>query len=117
MQVNKDFKLDWMVNYQNKLPDMLKDGIDVLIYAGDADFICNWYGNKAWTLTLDWSGKDAFNAQEDTAFMVNNAAKGELRSANGFTFFRMYEAGHMTPMDQPEATLQMVNTFIHDGKF
>jgi len=114
MQVNQDFKLDWMVNYQNKLPDMLKDDIDVLIYAGDADFICNWYGNKAWSLALDWSGKDAFNAQEDKTFMVNNAAKGELRSANGFTFFRMYEAGHMTPMDQPEATLQMVNTFIHE---
>ena len=32
---------DWMHNFQQKLIPMLEDGIRVLIYAGDVDFICN----------------------------------------------------------------------------
>ena len=29
-------------NMQDRLVPLLEDGISVLIYAGDADFICNW---------------------------------------------------------------------------
>lgn len=27
---------------------------------------------------------------------------GEIKNYKNFTFFRIYEAGHMVPMDQPE---------------
>ena len=54
MLVNLGFQHDWMKNYQTKIPDMLAAGIQVLIYAGDVDFICNWLGNKHWALALEW---------------------------------------------------------------
>jgi cathepsin A (carboxypeptidase C) len=63
--VNADFRQDWMINYDSYIADMLEGDIDVLIYAGDVDFICNSLGNKAWTLDLEWSGKEGFNALED----------------------------------------------------
>ncbi|KAJ1912843.1 hypothetical protein IWQ60_009475 [Tieghemiomyces parasiticus] len=67
MNVNLGFNLagDWMKPYMRYLPPLLEAGIRVLVYAGDADFICNWYGNKAWTLDLEWSGRDKFRAAED----------------------------------------------------
>ena len=37
---------------------------------------------------------------------------GELRSARGFNFLRVYDAGHMVPRDQPENALAMFNAFI-----
>ena len=37
----------------------------VLIYAGDVDYICNWLGNKKWVKALEWSGKEEFNMAED----------------------------------------------------
>lgn len=40
--VNAGFISDWMRDYQQVLIPMLEDGIRVLIYAGDVDFICNW---------------------------------------------------------------------------
>ena len=44
-----------------------------MLYVGDLDFICNWLGNKAWALKLDWkgvisageTGHDAFNGTKD----------------------------------------------------
>mmetsp|Transcript_783 Transcript_783/g.1645 ORF Transcript_783/g.1645 Transcript_783/m.1645 type:complete len:207 (-) Transcript_783:585-1205(-) len=112
MVVNAYFRADFMMNFHLLLPEMMADGIDVLIYAGDVDYICNWLGNKAWALKLDWPGKADFNAAEDAAYMVGGKQVGRLRKAGKFSFLQVYEAGHMVPMDQPEAALGMLNDFI-----
>eukprot|EP00759_Apiculatamorpha_spiralis_P037250 PhF_6_TR37177/c0_g1_i1/m.54762 len=114
--VNSMFSKDWMVNYQTQLPDLLNSNIRVLIYAGDVDFICNWLGNKAWTLQLPWPGRTAFNAAPDSPYQVNGKTVGELRTAKGFSFLRVYNAGHMVPMNQPAAALGLFNNFIHPKK-
>jgi len=99
---------DWMKNYQQLIPDMLADGIRVLIYAGDQDFICNWLGNQAWVLAMDWPHKDDFNNAE----FRNWTDAGQLRSSNGFSFLRVYDAGHMVPLNQPEVALEMLTQFL-----
>ena len=33
---------DWSREYESSIPAMLEGGVDILIYAGDADFVCNW---------------------------------------------------------------------------
>jgi cathepsin A (carboxypeptidase C) len=113
--VNVMFAADWMKNFHTNLIPMLEDGIEALIYAGDTDFICNWMGNKAWTLALEWSGTSAFQAEGDHDWLVNGKSAGLARTAKGLTFLQVYNAGHMVPMDQPEAALQMLDTFL-DGK-
>jgi len=35
---------DWMQNFEVDIPELLEDGINVLIYAGEFDLICNWLG-------------------------------------------------------------------------
>jgi len=111
--VNAMFSSDWMKNFDAQIVNLLEGDKEVLVYAGDMDFICNWIGNKAWTLALDWSGKEKFNSEHDRVIQLRGREKpvGEARHANGFSFFRIYDAGHLAPMDQPEVTLAMVNFF------
>lgn len=126
-KVNAGFLSDWMRNYQQVLVPMLEDNINVLIYAGDVDFICNWIGNKAWTLELPWTGKKNFNAANDLNWNYtkagSNVVGGRVRSAKAIkgtgslTFLQVYEAGHMVPLDQPEAALSLLNTFIQKKSF
>jgi cathepsin A (carboxypeptidase C) len=90
--VNRQFSGDWMKNYQNQIPDLLNAGIRVLIYAGDCDFICNWLGNKAWTLKMDWPGRNSFNAAQDHDW---NNGKGIARTSKNFTFLQVHNAGYV----------------------
>jgi hypothetical protein len=57
VQVGRMFQGDWMQHYQTNIPAMLAGGVRVLVYAGDVDFVCNYKGNKAWTLALEWPHK------------------------------------------------------------
>lgn len=122
MQINFRFQMagDWMRPYVNEVPTLLEDDIKILIYAGDADFICNWMGNKAWTLELPWSGQEEFAAANDTEWYSKLKGKeqaGELRRTEDgrFAFLRVFGAGHMVPYDQPESGLDMLNNWI-EGK-
>jgi len=105
---------DWMHDFQTMVPDQLESGIRVLIYAGDQDYICNWLGNQAWTQALPWSHQGDFNSTKPTNWTVGDKAAGTIQSSNGFTFLRVFEAGHMVPRDQPEHALAMLNAFIQN---
>jgi len=114
-KVNHMFMGDWMKDYQTQIPDLLHAGIRDLIYAGDQDFVCNWLGNRAWTLAMDWPGKAAFNKATAIDWTAAGKPAGRLWSASNFSFLRVYGAGHMVPLDQPEASLVMLDSFLKGG--
>lgn len=103
---------DYLINFHQMLPDLLEDGIEVLIYAGEMDYLCNWCGNKAWAKKLEWAGHDAFNAANDDDYTLDGKVVGRIRSAQGFHFMQAYDAGHLMPMDKPDVALDMVNKFF-----
>ena len=112
-QVNLQFIFDFMKNYNQVIPELLEDGLRVLVYVGDQDFICNWIGNKHWVLDLDWSGKEGMNKAKDATYVDNKGDDiGLLRQFKGLSFLQFYKAGHMVPMDQPEKSLKMFNDFL-----
>ena len=114
MMINMSFHVDWMKNFAPYVADLLNDGIPSLIYAGDLDFICNYMGNRAWTLGLDWDHKDEFNAAQERDW---NDGAGLTRTANGLTFLQVYDAGPMVPSDQPEHALPMITQFLNGEGF
>lgn len=65
--------------------------------AGDADFICNYLGNEAWTNELEWTGAEGFRGaqQEDWTPVADMSPAGLSKTYGGFTFLRVFGAGHM----------------------
>ncbi|XWW94694.1 hypothetical protein V2A60_002640 [Cordyceps javanica] len=104
---------DWMKPIYRVVPDLLAK-IPVLIYAGDADYICNWLGNRAWTKALEWPGKAAFNKAPEQPLKLGGSGKeyGKVTHSGNFNFMQIYQAGHMVPEDQPEHSLDFFNRWI-----
>ncbi|GAB9473948.1 Telomerase catalytic subunit/reverse transcriptase tert [Globisporangium polare] len=114
-EVGSGFVYDQMVSFADDVQLSLDAGVRVLIYAGDADLMCNWAGNQAWTLALDWSGKQQFNDAPNRAFVTSEVANaGRVRSFENLAFIRVFNSGHMVPMDQPAVSFEMINKFFHD---
>ncbi|KAK7305525.1 hypothetical protein VNO77_43431 [Canavalia gladiata] len=106
---------DWMRNLEVGIPTLLEDGIKVLVYAGEEDLICNWLGNSRWVHAMEWSGQKEFGGSPVAPFLVDGAEAGMLKSHGPLAFLKVSEAGHMVPMDQPKAALQMLKSWM-EGK-
>ncbi|KAJ8653660.1 hypothetical protein O0I10_010698 [Lichtheimia ornata] len=96
---NSAYAHDWMRPYVDEIAPLLEDGIRILIYAGDADFTCNWMGNKAWVIGLPWSGHEEFAAAEDTPWFSTTANE---------------QGGHVVPMDRGDYAIDMLNNWLHE---
>ncbi|KAJ2611346.1 hypothetical protein H4S08_003201 [Coemansia sp. RSA 1365] len=96
---------------------LLARNISVLLYSGDADFICNWYGTMDVVRALNWKGKDRLaetvprNWSWPTQSGLNIAA-GQFIAVDNLAFLRVYEAGHEVPFYQPQASLYMLAQFL-----
>jgi cathepsin A (carboxypeptidase C) len=115
-EVTTLFDKDELRSFDYVIPTILSAGIPVMLYVGDLDYSCNWMGNKAWATALEWPGKAGFNAAADIEFHVNGRVAGEERTYGNFSFVRIYDAGHMVPMDQPEVALHIVSRILRNAR-
>ncbi|KAF7345099.1 hypothetical protein MVEN_01673600 [Mycena venus] len=123
MKVNGAFFLqgDAAHNSAKLLSELVDDGIRLLIYAGNADMVCDYMGNERWLEALDSSFQGEFAAAKPVPWITTGDGKiaGTVRSAGGqgftagnITFVTVFEAGHMVPFDQPEAALDLFSRWI-----
>ncbi|EIM83602.1 serine carboxypeptidase [Stereum hirsutum FP-91666 SS1] len=126
MEVNQNFMYqgDGMHNSAALLPELINDGVRLLVYAGNADAMCNYMGNEAWMSALEHDFHSEFAASEATKWVTTETGRvsGQVRSAGGgefgagnVTFVEVFEAGHMVPFDQPEAALDLISRWINDA--
>ncbi|KAF8183774.1 serine carboxypeptidase [Mycena galopus ATCC 62051] len=123
MEVNLAFTIqgDGAHNSAALLTELVNGGVRLLIYAGNADMICNYMGNERWLEVLDSSFQSEFLAARPLPWVTTGSGMlaGTVRSAGGkgftagnVTFVTVFEAGHMVPYDQPEAALDLFSRWI-----
>ncbi len=93
------------------------NSVEVMLYFGDKDFICNWRGGEQLADSLKWEGKDEFAKVSHKAWYNDDgSAAGTYRKYGRFNFLKVYDAGHMVPLDQPKCALSMITKFVY-GQF
>ncbi|KAG2226575.1 hypothetical protein INT45_005061, partial [Circinella minor] len=108
------FSGDGAFAFSKDVADTLAENIRVLLYVGDMDYICNWYGNLAWSKKMEWYGKQGYEEAivESWINKVTLQKAGEVRSHDNLTFLRVFDAGHMVPYDQPENSLDFFSRWL-----
>ena len=77
------------------IPEMLEDGIRVMVYVGEMDLKWNWVGVRRWVDALPWSGAADWAAAEDCEWQVGGKRAGRIRQSGLLSFVRVYDAGHL----------------------
>lgn len=95
----------------------LFERIRVLIYNGVYDMDCNFMGTDAWLASLEWSQGADFNRTPRTPWLEGGKRLGHARAAGNLTQVLVSGAGHLVPMDQPEAALCMLQNFLANARF
>ncbi|CAG8573391.1 12846_t:CDS:2 [Ambispora leptoticha] len=93
---------DFATNTTNHIEYLLDKNIPTLLYHGNLDFICNWYGGHDVALNLKWSHADQFRKAPVQEWSVNGKKAGTYQEASNLRFVRVYNAGHEVPFYQPE---------------
>lgn len=96
------------------LADLLDGGVKVHLVYGDRDLACNWVGGEAASLAIPHRHRGAFARAGYEALTVSGSPEeppfvpyGLTRQHGNLSFTRVYQAGHMVPSYQPEASLRI----------
>ncbi|KAF2646397.1 carboxypeptidase-like protein S1 [Massarina eburnea CBS 473.64] len=84
-------------SFLDELSEVVSAGVNTLIWAGDADWICNWYGVFDVVNAVSYSGKAAFNTKALASYTVNGKEGGSFKTQDNLSFLRVYGAGHEVP--------------------
>ncbi|OCK76539.1 alpha/beta-hydrolase [Lepidopterella palustris CBS 459.81] len=84
---------------------LLKQGVQVMMYFGDADYNCNWLGGQVVAEEVDAPGYSSAGFINITT--SDNIVHGQVRQSGLFSFVRIYESGHEVPFYQPLASLEI----------
>ncbi|KAH0729803.1 hypothetical protein KY290_000882 [Solanum tuberosum] len=72
-----------------------------------------WTGNSNWVHAVEWSGQKGFEAAQSVSFTVDGEEKGVQKKYGPLMFLKVHDAGHIVPMDQPKAALEMLQRWTH----
>ena len=112
---------------QTVLDSPAPDDIQVLLYSGQYDVICNHIGIKKFLSKLSWSGAAGWAASENSIWLSsggggNTAAggggghghgpAGYLKRFKNLIFLLVLDAGHMVPMNKPKEALDMILSLV-----
>jgi carboxypeptidase C (cathepsin A) len=89
-----------------QLSDVIKSGVRTLIWAGDADWICNHMGVEAVLQELSFPGFTKFNSTALAPLTANGTAVGMYKTTDNLSYIKVYGAGHEVPYYQPQLALQ-----------
>ncbi len=114
--IYKRFINDMYYYTTSDLTYLVQSGVDVMLYHGDKDAVCNWLGGKLVTERVQWDGKTRYNAQSMRDLTAEGKVCGQFKRERNLAFVRIYDAGHFSPYNQPVCALTIAQWLINSFK-
>ena len=71
---------DWEIDSTPVIASLLDDyGLEVLVYSGENDWVCNWRGGEAWTNATKWKYQSQFNKQNYRPLYTEGKQAGSIK--------------------------------------
>jgi len=105
---------DWCTPVTKDIAYVLDMGLKVLLYYGDKDYICNWYGGEALANKIEWSGMEEYHREQYKDIEYKGKISARYKKYGKFTFMIVKDAGHMVPGDQKDFSLHMIKSFVEN---
>ncbi|CAD0112869.1 unnamed protein product, partial [Aureobasidium uvarum] len=93
------------------LKSLVYGDVTVVLYAGDADYNCNWLGGEVVAEEVDAPGFSTAGYTNVTS--SDNVVHAQVKQSGKFSFVRVFESGHEVPFYQPLISLEMFDRAIH----
>ena len=94
-------------SFLSTLSGVVSSGLRTVIWAGDADWICNWFGGQAAAEGIVYSGQSAFKSQALKSYTVAGAQTGTFKTQGALSFLRVFGAGHEVPFYRECSSLSL----------
>ncbi|KAL0933593.1 carboxypeptidase S1 [Colletotrichum truncatum] len=88
------------------MSNLLQQGVTVALFTGDADYDSNFIGAEIVAANVgaaNWAKAGFVNLTANSDGQI----PGVVKQADGFSFTRLYFAGHVSAFNQPEAALRI----------
>ena len=100
----------------NFLPELLKE-INIVLFSGDKDLICNHLGTESMIDKMTWNGGTGFEISPGVVapkqdWVFEGEPAGTYQEARNLTYVVFYNSSHMVPFDYPKRTRDMLDRFI-----
>ncbi|KKY23199.1 putative carboxypeptidase 1 [Phaeomoniella chlamydospora] len=114
--VSAAFSLTGDINRGDTIEDiayLLDNGVKVALVYGDRDYACNWINGETTSISIPYTYLPSFTAAGYEPLTVSSPetppfiSYGLARQHGNFSFTRVFQAGHMVPSYQPEASYQI----------
>ncbi|KAF7195659.1 Carboxypeptidase S1-like B [Pseudocercospora fuligena] len=89
---------------------LIKKGVYLVQFAGDADYNCNWLGGQQVSKNVQAPGFSSAGYVNITT--SDKVVHGQVKQSANFAFARVYESGHEVPFYQPLLALEMFERAI-----
>ncbi|KAF2437304.1 alpha/beta-hydrolase [Karstenula rhodostoma CBS 690.94] len=98
------------------LPELLSQ-INIVLFSGDQDLICNHIGTESLIDGMTWNGGKGFEISQGVEapkrdWVFEGEPAGTYREARNLTYVVFYNSSHMVPFDYPRRTRDMLDRFI-----
>lgn len=99
------------------LPDLLKE-VELLLFSGAEDLICNHIGTEELISNMEWNGGKGFEISPGTwaprqDWQFEGEPAGFYQEARNLTYVLFNNASHMVPFDYARRSREMLDKFMN----